>query len=149
MRWHHCLWWNSEFPINIDLPLPLLENTTGFKIVNQIPTYNSWFTVMQWVTGTLFFHIQNGMSSLPTAEMEECLDHPLPLSLRCLLGKQQCLPGVSIPFYLCLTAPLLIKSILWTSFPTKGCKVNSMKAWKPHLITVSKQRSWGRASRIW
>lgn len=122
MRWHHCLWWNSEFSINIDLPLPLLENITGFKMVIQIATHNSWHAVMLGVMGTLFsiFRMEQVQ---PTVEMENFLDHLLAFSLRCLLGKHSSIwPVLSIPFYPYLTAALLIKSILWTSFTSKDCE---------------------------
>lgn len=142
MRWHHCLWWNSEFSTNIDLPHPLLENVTAFKIVIQIPAHNSWHSVMQGVID----HIKRGLFSTFRMEQVHC---PLwrwksasttsSFSLRSLLGKHTGVCQVlSVPSYLYLTAPLLFKSILWTSFIPKTVKVSSMKAWKLHQITVNR-----------
>lgn len=95
------------------------------------------------IQGVTFFHIQNGTSSLPTVEMEECLDHLLPLSLRCLLGKHSSICQVfTIPFYFYLTAALSIERTFWASFTTKDCK-SELRETEPENSIVSLWKSRG------
>lgn len=100
--------------------------------------------------GNPFFHLHYGINSLPTAEMEEWPDHLPPLSFRSVLGKHSSIcQAFSIPFYLWLLHHCSLKAHSELPSLLKTVKVNSMKAWKLHCITVNKQRTWGRVSRIW